>query len=266
MHRYKVEERNQSRFVKTPKDLFLNKCYRNMLTSDAKLVYSLLLDRMELSRKNDWVNDNNEIYLIFTKEHLANYLSVSNRTTYSAFKNLEECNLIEQERQGLNKPNKIFIGKTNADFTGNCNICRSVPEKCAGQELQYLQGSETDSSETDNSDNNGHQQSAAKPVYYLQNIANDEIVDLAIYYNKRYYPDNGFKQNLYLKPNQWKRVAEKLGYYLYELQLTVDEMQKVIDKYFADVKSDHNILHFVSGDIIKHQLASLRLAHYSEVE
>ena len=148
MELYRLKDSNRQRFLKTPKDLILNKCYRNILTSDAKLVYSLLLDRMELSRKNEWVNENNEIYLIFTKKNIATALGISPRTVYKAFNLIEDLNLIKQERQGLNRPNKIYIAKTNADIKGNCKICRSEPEECAGQELNKMQGNETDCSET----------------------------------------------------------------------------------------------------------------------
>jgi len=149
MELYKLKDRNRARFIKTPKDLFLNKCYKNILTSDAKLIYSLLIDRMQLSKKNEWVNENNEIYLIYTKENLAEMLGVSNRTVYKSFKLLEKVELVKQERQGLNKPNKIYIGKTNPDIARNCKICRSEPEKCAGQELQNLQSNDTELNDTD---------------------------------------------------------------------------------------------------------------------
>ncbi len=152
MEVYKLEERNRQRFLKMPKDLILNKCYRNILTSDAKIVYGLLLDRMELSRKNEWVNENNEIYLLFTKDKIADALGISNRTVYKAFNLLEKLELIKQERQGRNRPNRIYIGKTNADYSGNCKICRSEPAECAEQDVQNMQGSDTELNETDKSE------------------------------------------------------------------------------------------------------------------
>jgi len=71
---------------------------------------------------------------------------------------------------------------------------------------------------------------------------------------------------LALKVNQWQQVKDKFEKVMDEQGLTVEDMKSVIDRYFCVVDSnDYNILHFISGDIIKNQLASLGLAHYSEV-
>lgn len=120
--------------------------------------------------------------------------------------------------------------------------------------------------QTSTKNNNGHQQSAKAYPYYHKyaKLADDELYSVVEYYNNIYAREN--ESNLYLKPHQWGNVRKTLKYYLYELQLTVDDMKQVIDKYFADVESDHNILHFISGDIIKHRLVELGLAHYSEVD
>ena len=83
------------------------------------------------------------------KSDIADMLGISKRTVYKAFKLLDKLELIKQERQGLNKPNRIYIGKTNADFSGNCNICRSEPAECAGQDVQNMQGSDTDFNDTE---------------------------------------------------------------------------------------------------------------------
>lgn len=152
MELYKLNEVNSHRFYKTPKDLFFNKCYRFNLSSDAKLLYSILLDRMELSRKNNWVNYNNEIYLLYTKENLATIMGISESTVYKSFKQLDAFKLTKQQRQGLNKPNKIFIGKVNPEFTWNCKICSTGPVKCKEQDIDILQASETVFSETYNNE------------------------------------------------------------------------------------------------------------------
>nr|WP_278335233.1 replication initiator protein A [Clostridium kluyveri] len=128
MEKYKINEANQFKFFQIPKELFINRCYRCKLNSDTKLTYTLLLDRMHLSEKNKWVNHRDEIYLLYTKEDIANILGISVRTVYKAFKVLEECELIYQKRQGLNMPNRIYIGKFRPDFTMTCNICTSEHE------------------------------------------------------------------------------------------------------------------------------------------
>ncbi len=219
MELYKLEDRNRQRFLKIPKDLILNKCYRNILTSDAKLVYSLLLDRMELSRENEWVNENNEIYLIYTKENLANALGISNRTIYKAFDLLEKLNLIKQERQGLNRPNKIYIGKTNPDISGNCKICRSEPEKCAGQELKYLQGNDTNYSETEFNETN---------KTYIAPKKSSEAMRIFLEMYKKY---TGEKHKP-IKPETLDKVTNLIG----EIKCEVEDeiFIEKLNKYFGE--------------------------------
>ncbi len=149
---YKINDLNNNSFFKIPKTLMENDCYSGVLNSDAKIIYALLLDRMELSRKNKWVNEEGEIYLLFTKDELANMLKLSPATVYKAFKTLEKCRLIRQERQGRNKPNRIYIGKArnikpvipaNNGLSRICKICRSGCLDFVGQDLQNLKGSKT---------------------------------------------------------------------------------------------------------------------------
>jgi len=157
---YKLAEVNQHKYYKVPKDLCENPCYKHALTSDAKLIYSLLLDRMELSRKNKWVNDRGEIFLLYTKENIAETLGITESTTYKAFKILESCKLIKQERQGMNLPNKIYIGKVDSTFSiasnpqlaRTCKICRSGCVNYGGQDMQNTESNYTELSETEKSE------------------------------------------------------------------------------------------------------------------
>jgi hypothetical protein len=193
----------------------------------------------------------------------------------NAFKFLENEGLIEREFrnivvQGLHLSNVMFID-LNIDRVKEITYLNSNQKTTGGYSDKPHGGITTNQTYTKTShkntqrDNNGHQQSAkAKPVYYLQKVANDEIVDICNYYDKQYYSVN--EKVLKLKPHQWINVRKVLSKYLDENQLTVEDMKSVIDRYFCVVDSnDYNILHFISGDIIKHQIVDLGLAHYSEV-
>jgi len=149
---YHLSEDNSHKFYKIPKELCDNRCYRVNLTSDAKLIYAMLLDRMELSRKNGWVNKASEIYLLYTKENVSNILSISETTVYKSFKQLELFGLIKQVRQGLNKPNMIFIGKVKPVFIGNCVLCSSRDVKNECLEKLNTKSSNTDSIETESNE------------------------------------------------------------------------------------------------------------------
>lgn len=145
---YTAAESNSSKFYMIPKELCENKCYRCKLNSDDKLVYSLLLDRMHLSKKNNWVNEKNQIFLLYSKENVADMLGISERTVYKCFKVLEELGLIKQERQGLKMPNKIYIGKVKYEFNMTCKQCSSRPANSTGQDMNKLQTNKTEVNKT----------------------------------------------------------------------------------------------------------------------
>lgn len=112
---YKINEIYAHKYYKVPKDLFDSSRYRTMLNSDAKLLYALLLDRMELSRDNGWVNELGEIYLIYTRDALCDMLGLCRNTMTRAFMQLSDTGLIFEKRQGRGLPNLIFIGKIQRD-------------------------------------------------------------------------------------------------------------------------------------------------------
>ena len=111
MERYKLHDEAQIRYIQVPKALMFEHFYKEKLSSDAKLLYGLLLDRMKLSRKNGWVNESNEIYLIMTRDEAKDLLGVSFPTASKAFKQLVEGNLIEEVNQGMQKPKRVYVGK-----------------------------------------------------------------------------------------------------------------------------------------------------------
>ena len=108
---YKINEVTQHKYYQVPKELYTNPRYKTTINNDAKMLYALLLDRMELSRTNGWIEDDGTIFLIFKREDLADMLDICSTTVWRAIKQLKEVGLIEEKRQGLNRPNLIYIGK-----------------------------------------------------------------------------------------------------------------------------------------------------------
>lgn len=66
---YHGKESEQFSFFRIPKVLYIDPIFKN-LSSDAKVLYGILLDRMELSMKNNWVDENNRVYIYFTIENI----------------------------------------------------------------------------------------------------------------------------------------------------------------------------------------------------
>ena len=95
-------------FYKLPKKLFLDERYRNLSIS-AKVLYALLLDRKSLSIKNNWIDTDGNYYLYFTNSEAKNILNCGNEKMSKIFKELEAVNLILRRREGLRKPNIIYV-------------------------------------------------------------------------------------------------------------------------------------------------------------
>ena len=110
MNIYKIDETLQHSYYQMPQELFCNEKYKK-LSIEAKVIYAFLLNRMNLSRMNKWINDKGEIYLIYTRKEIQSKLNLSDKPVTRAFKELRESNLIKEEKQGFGKPNLIYIGK-----------------------------------------------------------------------------------------------------------------------------------------------------------
>ena len=146
---YKSNEILENRYYQVPQELFENPLYKNNLNSDSKILYGFLLDRLSLSQKNHWFDENKRVYLIFTREEVQNKLNLSDKTVTKAFKQLKNVYLVEEKRQGLGKPNLIYVGKIqhvevsnlaeseNLRFL-NRNICDSKNEKNTNFESKNL--------------------------------------------------------------------------------------------------------------------------------
>lgn len=106
--RITIQEFEQERFYKLYKFLFEDDYFRK-LSDSAKIAYCMFRDRFELSKINNWIDQNGNVYLIFTTKDLCDLLNCGTQKVTKIKKELESFNLLEQERMGLNKPNKIYI-------------------------------------------------------------------------------------------------------------------------------------------------------------
>ena len=87
---FKANEVLQYKFITVPKELFVNPKY-NHLSSDSKLLYGFILDRFHLSIQNNWKDENDNIYLIFTRKDIQKLFHLSDKTVTKAFKELSDC-------------------------------------------------------------------------------------------------------------------------------------------------------------------------------
>ncbi len=107
---YTLKEEITLRFYQTPKALFKNPRYKG-LSLGPKLMYSILRDRLDLSIKNNWKDEKDYIYLIFSIEELADLLEIDRTVVMRYKKKLVEYNLIIDKRIGQGNPNRIYVLK-----------------------------------------------------------------------------------------------------------------------------------------------------------
>ena len=69
------------------------------------------MDRLSLSTKNNWHDENGNVYLIFTRKEVQDKLNLSDKTVTKAFKQLSDVNLIYEKKQGFSKPKLIYVAK-----------------------------------------------------------------------------------------------------------------------------------------------------------
>ena len=145
-------------FYRVPKVLFTEDSFWNV-SMDAKLLYGILLDRMNLSAKNGWMDAESRVYIIFTIEEIKSSLGCAEKKAVKLLDELEKkCGLIERKRQGLGKPNLIYVKNFISNPVErqllNCQNDNSGTFQSTIQELSKGQGNNTDIKNTDLSDTN----------------------------------------------------------------------------------------------------------------
>lgn len=107
---YTVSDVIDQEFIRFPVTLLANPKYK-AISLEAKMIYALLLNRLSLSQKNGWINEEKEVYLIYTREEAANMLGISYKKTIAAFKELLAVELLYEVRQGRGFPNLLYVLK-----------------------------------------------------------------------------------------------------------------------------------------------------------
>lgn len=144
-HYFYGEEADMHSFYRIPKLLFTND-YFKALSNDAKILYGLMLDRMSLSMKNQWFDEENKAYIYFSVEDIMELLNCGKNKAVKTMQELDRetgIGLIEKKRQGLGKANMIyvknfvlnnkvksqsdkkFIKQTKGDKDGNMEVYKS---------------------------------------------------------------------------------------------------------------------------------------------
>ena len=154
-------EAEQFSFYRVPRLLIKDERFKG-LSSDAKLLYGLMLDRMSLSMKNGWLDEENRAYIIYTLDNVMEDLGCAKATCVKIMKELDSDNgigLIEKKRRGLGKPDIIYVknfatlGETTKEMPANTDISTEVQKLNFQSSKDYTsRSSEIELQEVQNAD------------------------------------------------------------------------------------------------------------------
>lgn len=254
MRVYKDYEVDDQSFYKIPKSLFGNPSYKGLLP-ETKLAYAFLRDRMDLSKKNGWVNEQGEIYLIYTREHIAEMLEMSAPHIIKCFKQLNEYKLIKEIRQGLGKPNLIFIChvELNKETSQKLKPLMSGSKQSLHQDINTFNANDTDVIDTDLNDTE-HRHFPVENVCTLS-FEGKRLFD----FYKTYYEAYTGEEHKPLSDNTISRInelTENLSIFDEEnedsLEIDNDYLTDMVKKYFSNnYNCDRNINHFLNEKILR---------------
>ena len=101
------------------------------LSHTAKLLYTLLLDRATLSQKNNWIDAQDRIYVVYPLSHLSKDLRCSISSVTRSFSELENAQLVERIRSGFSKPSHILLKVPHTVQNCAVTVCKNAKDDCA---------------------------------------------------------------------------------------------------------------------------------------
>ena len=119
-------------FYRIPKALFQEPRFQS-LSTDAKILYGILLDRMSLSVKNGWLDEQNRVFIIFTIEDVKRALCCADNKATKLLRELEKFGLIERKRRGLGKPSLVYVKNFSAESSKESVKNRDNDDSCGSK-------------------------------------------------------------------------------------------------------------------------------------
>lgn len=157
-------------FFKFPKPFIYDEKYKT-LSNNAKMLYMLLFDRLELSLKNGWHDKEGNVFQYYTNEQLMIDLNCnSNNTIIKIKKELKDAGLMTEVRQGMNLPNRIYLEALNGSVESTFQEVQKVHLGSAKSAFQEVQKVHTIKTENTNTENNNNKLSICKEVISYLNL------------------------------------------------------------------------------------------------
>ena len=139
-------------YFRIPKALFQDHRFRQ-LSTDARTLYGILLDRMSLSAKNGWLDEQGRVYIIYTVREVQESLCCAEHKAVKLFRELEDIDLIERKRRGLGRPSLIYVKDFSSGLpkaqVQNCPNSNSGAAESTILEQPKPQANKTDKNKTE---------------------------------------------------------------------------------------------------------------------
>ena len=119
-------------FFRIPKALFQEQQFQD-LSTDAKTLYGILLDRMSLSVKNEWFDKKGRVFMIFTLEDVKRTLRCADNKATRLLRELEKFGLIERKRRGQGKPCLVYVKNFSAESSKESVKNRDNDDSCGSK-------------------------------------------------------------------------------------------------------------------------------------
>ena len=119
-------------FFRIPKALFQEQQFQD-LSTDAKTLYGILLDRMSLSVKNEWFDKKGRVFIIFTIEDVKRTLRCADNKATRLLRELEKFGLIERKRRGQGKPCLVYVKNFSAESSKGSVKNRDNDDSCGSK-------------------------------------------------------------------------------------------------------------------------------------
>ena len=119
-------------FFRIPKALFQEQRFQD-LSTDAKTLYGILLDRMSLSVKNEWFDKKGRVFIIFTIEDVKRTLRCADNKATRLLRELEEFGLIERKRRGQGKPCLVYVKNFSSESSKESVKNRDNDDSCGSK-------------------------------------------------------------------------------------------------------------------------------------
>ena len=157
-------------FFKFPKPFIYDEKYKT-LSNNAKMLYMLLFDRLELSLKNGWHDKEGNVFQYYTNEQLMIDLNCnSNKTIIKIKKELKDAGLMKEVRQGMNLPNRIYLDVLNGSVENTLSEVQKVHFGSVENTLSEVQKVHTIKTENTKTENNNNKLLICKEVISYLNL------------------------------------------------------------------------------------------------